>query len=109
MGRDPDNPADQAGDGRKTRAIKGGRGATVGTNWPKTGQDPDNPANRAGDGLPEARPAKVPPKSRCGVSVEIVNKDGLSGDKVSLASKDEFTSKEGDDKCNPDKNIAAAT
>jgi hypothetical protein len=52
---------------RKTRAIKGGRGAVVVTGRPKAGQDPDDPADRAGDGLPEGRPAKVPPKSGCGV------------------------------------------
>ncbi len=108
MGRDPDDPADRAGDGRKTRAIKGGRGAAVGTGWPKVGQDPDDPADWAGDGLPEARPAKVSPKCGRGVPVEIVNEDGSSGDEVSLASKDKFASKEGDDKCNLDKDIAAA-
>ncbi len=106
--QDPDDPADWAGDGRKTRAIKGGRGAAVGTCWPKAGQDLDDPANRAGDRLPEARPAKVLPKSRRGVPVKIVNKDGSSGDEVSLASKDEFASKEGDNKRDPDKDIAAA-
>jgi hypothetical protein len=108
MGRDPDDPADWAGDGRETRAIKGGRGAAVGTGQPKAGQDPDNPADRAGDGLPEARPAKVPPKSGRGIPVEIVNEDGSSGDEVSLASKNKFASEEGDDKRNPDKGIAAA-
>ncbi len=108
MGRDPDNPADWAGDGHETRAIKGGRGAVVGTGWPKAGQDPDNPADWAGDGLPKARPAKVPPKSGRGVPVKIVNKDGSSGDEVSLASEDEFASKEGDDERDPDEDIAAA-
>ncbi len=107
-GRDPDDPADWAGNGRKTRAIKGSHGAVVGTGWPKAGQDRDNPADRAGEGLPEARPAKVPPKSGRGVPVEIVNEDDSSGDEVSLASKDEFASEEGDDKRNPDKDIAAA-
>ncbi len=108
-GRDPDNPADWAGNGRETRAIKGGRGAVVGTGRPKVGQDPDDPADQAGDGLPEARPAKVPPKSGRGVPVEIVNEDGLSGDKVSLASKDKFASEEGDDERDPDEDIVAAT
>ena len=108
MGQDPDDPANWAGNGRKTRAIKGGRGAAVGTGRPKVGQDPDNPADRAGDGLPEARPAKVPPKSGRGIPVEIVNKDGSSRDEVSLANKDKFASKEGDDECDPDKDIAAA-
>ncbi len=107
MGQEPDDPADWAGDGRKTRAIKGGHGAAVRTGRPKAGQDPDDPADWAGDGLPEARPAKVPPKSGHGVPVEIVNKDGSSGDEVSLANKDEFASKEGDNKRDPDKDIAA--
>ncbi len=107
-GRDPDNPADQAGNGRKTRAIKGGRGTPVGTGWPKAGQDPDDPADRAGDGLPEARPAKVPPKSGRGVPVKIVNEDGSSRVKVSLTSKDKFASEEGDNEHDPDKDIAAA-
>jgi hypothetical protein len=107
-GRDPDDPADWAGKGRETRAIKGGRGAAVGTGWPKSGQDPDNPADRAGDGLPEARPAKVPPKSGRGVPIKIVNKDGSSGDEVSLASEDEFASEDVDDERNPDEDIAAA-
>ncbi len=107
-GRDPDDPADRAGDGRKTRAIKGSRGAPVGTGWSKPGQDPEDPADWAGNGLPKARPAKVPPKSRRGVPVEIVNKDGSSGDEVSLASEDKFVSEEGDDECNPDEDIAAA-
>jgi hypothetical protein len=107
-GRDPDDPADWAGDGRKTRAIKGGCSAAVGTGWPKAGQDPDDLADRAGKGLPEVRPAKVPPKSWRGVPVEIINKDGSSGDEVSLASKDKFASEEGDDERDPDKDIAAA-
>ncbi len=47
----------------KTRAIKGGCGAVVVTGRPKAGQDPDDPTDQAGNGLPEARPAKVPPKS----------------------------------------------
>jgi hypothetical protein len=106
-GQDPDDPANRAGNGRKTWAIKGGRGAMVGTGWPKAGQDPDDPADWAGDGLPEARPAKVPPKSGRGIPVEIVNKDGSSGDEVSLASKDEFSSKKGDNEHNPDKDIVA--
>jgi hypothetical protein len=106
--QDPDDPADWAGDGRKIRAIKGGRSAAVGTGRPKAGQDPDDPDDRAGKRLPEVRPAKVPPKSGRGVPVEIVNKDGLSGDKVSLTSKDEFASEEGDDKRDPDKDITAA-
>jgi hypothetical protein len=72
------------------------------------GQDPDDPADRACDGLPEARSAKVPPKSKGGIPVEIVNEDGSSGDEVSLASKDKFASKEGDNECNPDKDITAA-
>jgi hypothetical protein len=107
-GRDPDDPADRAGDGRKTRAIKGGRGAAVGTGRPKAGQDPDDPADWVGNGLPEARPAKVPPKSGHGVPVEIVNEDGSSGDEVSLASEDEFASEEGDDEHDPDEDISAA-
>jgi hypothetical protein len=107
MGRDPDDPANQAGNGRKTRAIKGGRGATVGASRPKVGQDPDDPADWAGNGLLEARPAKVPPKSGRGAPVKIVNKDGSSGDKVPFTSKDEFASEEGDDEHNPDKDIAA--
>ncbi len=107
-GRDPDDPASRAGNGHETRAIKGGCGAAVGISRPKAGQDPDDPADRDGDGLPEARPAKVPPKSRRGVPVEIVNKDSSSGDEVSLASEDEFASKEGDDERNPDEDIAAA-
>jgi hypothetical protein len=80
----------------------------VGTGWPKAGQDPDIPANQAGNRLPKARPAKVPPKSGRGIPVEIVNKDGSSGDEVSLMSKDEFASKEGDNERNPDKDIVAA-
>ncbi len=108
MGGDPDDPADRAGDGHETRAIKGSRSAAVGTGRPKAGQDPDNLADRAGNGLPKARPAKVPPKSGRGVPVKIVNEDGSSGDEVSRASKDEFVSKEGDDKRDPDKDIAAA-
>ncbi len=108
MGRDPDDPADWAGDRRETRAIKGGRGAVVGTGRPKAGQDPDNLADWAGEGLPEARPAKVPPKSGRGVPVKIVNKDGSNGDKVSLASEDKFASEEGDGERDPDKDIAAA-
>jgi hypothetical protein len=107
-GRDPDDPVDQAGDGCKTRAIKSGCGTAVGTSRPKAGQDPDDPADRAGERLPQARPAKVPPKNRRGVPVNIVNKDGLSRDEVSLASKDEFASKEGDDEHDPDEDIAAA-
>ncbi len=107
-GRDPDDPSDRAGDGRETRAIKGGRGTAVGTGRPKAGQDPDAPADRAGDELHEARPAKVPPKSGRGVPVEIVNEDGSSGDEVSLASEDEFASEEGDDECDPDEDTAAA-
>jgi hypothetical protein len=107
-GRDPNDPADWAGDRRKTRAIKGGRSAVVGTVRPKAGQDLDDPADRAGDGLPKARPAKVPPKNGHGVPVEIVNEDGLSSDEVSFTSKDEFASKEGDNKRNPDDDIAAA-
>jgi hypothetical protein len=50
----------------------------------------------------------VPPKSRHGVPVKIVNEDGSSGDKVSLASEDKFASKEGGDERNPDEDIAAA-
>jgi hypothetical protein len=97
MGQEPDDPANQAGDGGKTRAIKGGHGTAVETGRPKAGQDPDNPADWAGNGLPEARPAKVLPKSGRGVLVEIVNEDGSSGDEVSLASEDEFASEEGGD------------
>ncbi len=52
---------------RKTRAIKGGHGAVVVIGRPKVGQDPDDPADWAGNWLPEARPAKVPPKSGRGV------------------------------------------
>jgi hypothetical protein len=107
-GRDLDDPADWAGDGCETRAIKGGRDAAVGTSWPKVGQEPEDPADRAGDGLPEARSAKVPPKSGCGVPVEIINEDSSSGDEVSLTNKDEFASKEGDDKRDLDEDIAAA-
>jgi hypothetical protein len=44
-GRDPNDPADWAGDGHETRAIKGGRGAAVGTGQPKVGQDLDDPAD----------------------------------------------------------------
>jgi hypothetical protein len=83
------------------------------TGQPKAGQDPNNPADRA----TKARSAKVPPKSgRCvparavfsgrSVPVEIVN--GLSGDEASFASRDEFASKEEDNKRNPDKDIATA-
>ncbi len=108
MGRDPDDPANRAGNGCKTRAIKGGRGAPVGTGWPKAGQDPDDQANWTGNKLPKARPAKVPPKSGRGIPIEIVNEDGSSGDKVSLANKDKFVSEEGDNKRDPDKDIAAA-
>ncbi len=72
------------------------------------GQDLDNPTDWAGDGPPEARPAKVPPKSGRGVPVEIINKDGSSKDKVSLASKDEFVRKEGDNERNPENDIVAA-
>ncbi len=102
----------------ETRAIKGGRSAVVVTGQPKAGQDPDNPANWAGNRLPKAGPAKVPPKSgrgttaqaafsRRGIPVEIVNKDGSSGD-VSLTSKDKFARGEGGDKRNPDEDIPAA-
>jgi hypothetical protein len=94
-GQDPDNPADWAGNGRKTRAIKGGRGAAVGIGWPKAGQDPDDPADRAGKGLTEARPAKVPPKSGRGIPVEIVNKDGSSREEVSLTSKESSRARRG--------------
>jgi hypothetical protein len=84
-GQDPDDPANRAVDGRKTRSIKGSRGAAVGTGRPKAGQDPDDPADRAGNGPPpEARPDMVPPKSGRGVPVKIVNEDGSSRDKVSL-------------------------
>jgi hypothetical protein len=106
--KDDSDNNDGASGGRprcKTRAIKGGCGAAFGTHRPKAGQDPDNPADRAGNGLPETGPAKVPPKSGRGVPapaafsgrgapVEIVNKDGSSGD-VSLASKDKFARGEG--------------
>ena len=50
----------------------------------------------------------MPPKSGRGIPVEIVNKDGSSGDEVSLANEDEFPSEEGDDERDPDKDIAAA-
>jgi hypothetical protein len=50
----------------------------------------------------------VPPKSGHGVPVEIVNKDGSSGDEISLASEGKFTSKEGSNEHNPDKDIATA-
>ncbi len=80
----------------------------VGNGQPKAGQDSDNPADRAGDEAPKARPAKVPPRSGRGVPVKIVNKDSSSRDEVSLTSEDEFTSKEGDNKRNPDKDIAVA-
>ncbi len=53
---------------RKTRAIKGGRGAVAMTGWPKAGQDPDDPADQSGDGLPKAGPAKVPLKSEQGAT-----------------------------------------
>jgi hypothetical protein len=94
-GRDPDDPANLAGDGRKTRAIKGGRGAAVRTGWSKAGQDPDDPANWAGNGLPETRPAKVPPKSGRGILVEIVNEDGLSRDEVPLQAKTSLQARRG--------------
>ncbi len=99
---------------RKTGAAMGGRGAVVMTGQPKVGQDPDDPADRA----TEARSAKVPPKSGCGVParavfggrsvpIEIVN--GSSRDKASFVSGDEFASKEEDNKRDPDKDIATAT
>ncbi len=50
----------------------------------------------------------MPPKSRHGIPVKIVNEDGSSGDEVSLMSKDKFASKEGDNERNPDKEITAA-
>jgi hypothetical protein len=50
----------------------------------------------------------VPPKSGRGIPVKIVNEDGSSRDKVSLASKDEFASEEGDDERDPDEDIVAA-
>jgi hypothetical protein len=50
----------------------------------------------------------VPPKSGRGIPVKIVNEDGSSRDKVSLASKDEFTSEEGDNKRDPDEDIVVA-
>ncbi len=87
------------------------------TGRPKAGQDSDDSANQAGNGLPEAGPAKVPPKSGRGVPaqaafsgrgipVKIVNKDGSSRD-ASFASKDEFTRGERGDEHDPDKDIAA--
>jgi hypothetical protein len=86
-GQDPDDPANWAGNGRKTRAIKGGRGAAVGTGRPKVGQDPDNPADRAGDGLPEARPAKVPPKSGRGIPIRSSMKTAQAGTRSPLRAE----------------------
>jgi hypothetical protein len=50
----------------------------------------------------------VLPKSGRSIPVKIVNEDSLSRDKVSLASKNKFASKEGDNKRDLDKDIAAA-
>jgi hypothetical protein len=108
-GQDPDNPADWAGNGRKTRAIKGGRSAAVRTSWPKAGQDPDDPADWAGDGTPprQDRPW-CPPRVGAASPSRLSTKMAKAGTRSPFASKDKFASEEGDNEPNSDKDIAAA-